>query len=124
MTIPKVEIAVDGKCPYCQVPVGRMEIHLCSGPGTDENESLRRMLSEAAREINCAGPVAHRIRILKKEHAAQLATAREEGRREVLADLLPKWQKHHEGVMCCDEKCFCWELETAFDEILPTEDTP
>jgi len=28
-------------------------------------------LAEAAREINCAGPVAHRIRILKKGHQAE-----------------------------------------------------
>lgn len=30
-------------------------------------KQLGYLLGEAAREINCAGPVAHRIRVLKKE---------------------------------------------------------
>jgi hypothetical protein len=45
---------------------------------------LRAALAEAAAEINCAGPVAHRIRVLKTEHAAALAAARAEGAREAL----------------------------------------
>ena len=32
-----------------------------------ERDEARRLLAEAAREINCAGPVAHRIRVLKRE---------------------------------------------------------
>ncbi len=32
-----------------------------------ENERLRKELSEAAMEIHCAGPIAHRIRVLRAE---------------------------------------------------------
>lgn len=34
---------------------------------------LEQALADAAQEIPCAGPVAHRIRVLKDEHAARLA---------------------------------------------------
>jgi hypothetical protein len=36
-------------------------------------QAAERQLWEASQEINCAGPIAHRVRILKKEHAEQLA---------------------------------------------------
>ena len=39
----------------------------------NEHAALKQALSEAASEIHCAGPVAHRIRILKKEHGEQVA---------------------------------------------------
>jgi hypothetical protein len=38
-----------------------------------EVRRLREELAEAARQINCAGPIAHRIRVLKQEHADRLA---------------------------------------------------
>lgn len=38
----------------------------------EEIARLRQELSDAAREINCAGPVAHRIRILRQEYQADL----------------------------------------------------
>jgi hypothetical protein len=38
-----------------------------------ERDEARQALAEAAREINCAGPVAHRIRVLRQEFAAALA---------------------------------------------------
>lgn len=41
-----------------------------------EHDALRRALGEAAREINCAGPVAHRIRILKKSYAESRLAAK------------------------------------------------
>ena len=50
----------------------------------------RQALSEAAQEINCAGPVAHRIRILKQEHATQIEEAqqaREQMNREIAESL-------------------------------------
>lgn len=47
--------------------------------GAEERQEIRQLrretarlgeeLSNAAREINCAGPVDHRIRVLKREHA-------------------------------------------------------
>lgn len=36
--------------------------------------TAREELAKAAREINCAGPVDHRIRVLKEEHQRDLAT--------------------------------------------------
>lgn len=42
-------------------------------PGlTAEIRHLRRLLAEAASEIHCAGPVAHRIRVLKREHGERV----------------------------------------------------
>jgi DNA repair exonuclease SbcCD ATPase subunit len=43
-----------------------------------ENERLKEELGKAAREIPCAGPIDHRIRILRQEDAAELQQAREE----------------------------------------------
>jgi predicted nuclease with TOPRIM domain len=43
-----------------------------------ENESLRTQLTEAAREINCAGLVAHRIRVMKQEHQMEVADLQRE----------------------------------------------
>jgi DNA-binding MltR family transcriptional regulator len=37
-----------------------------------ELAAAQRQLWEASQEINCAGPIAHRIRILKQEHEAEL----------------------------------------------------
>jgi hypothetical protein len=38
----------------------------------DQAMRVRSALAEAAREINCAGPVAHRIRVLRAEHEEQV----------------------------------------------------
>ena len=43
--------------------------------------TLQEALAEAAREIPCAGPVAHRIRVLRQEHAATVARLTEENDR-------------------------------------------
>ena len=80
---------------------------------TQEIAELRRQLaearialSEAANEINCAGPVAHRIRILKKEHAEALAEAQQELKdHEASFNLrwesdmraIRRWQEAHPG---------------------------
>ena len=37
-----------------------------------ELAGLKKALADAAMEINCAGPVAHRIRVLKEEHAKHI----------------------------------------------------
>lgn len=34
----------------------------------DSFKQAKEALAEAANEINCAGPVAHRIRVMKQEH--------------------------------------------------------
>lgn len=36
-------------------------------------QQMRQQLAEAAREIPCAGPIAHRIRVLKREHEVEIA---------------------------------------------------
>lgn len=46
--------------------------------GEADREQYQRQLHEAAREINCAGPLAHRIRILKKEHHERVVELRQQ----------------------------------------------
>lgn len=58
-----------------------------------ELAEAQQALSEAAREIHCAGPVAHRIRVFKKEtseHIAKVERERDEarGRLDKIAKLL------------------------------------
>lgn len=43
-----------------------------------EIESLRIQLWDAATEINCAGPIAHRIRMLRKQHNERIAEMKAE----------------------------------------------
>jgi DNA-binding transcriptional MerR regulator len=43
----------------------------------EENHRLKKNLSDAANEINCAGPIDHRIRILKQEFARDLNASEE-----------------------------------------------
>lgn len=57
---------------------------------TERAEKAEAAIAEAAKEINCAGPVAHRIRILKAEMSealqkaeAALAEAQQQANREV-----------------------------------------
>ncbi len=53
----------------------------------DRAEAAESALAEAARRINCAGPVAHRIDVLRQEHEAQLRAARAQALEDA-ADLL------------------------------------
>jgi multidrug efflux pump subunit AcrA (membrane-fusion protein) len=47
---------------------------VCRAEQTDrDSDAARHALADAAREINCAGPVAHRIRVLRQEHAQTVA---------------------------------------------------
>jgi hypothetical protein len=67
-------------------------------------------LSEAAREINCAGPIPHRIRVLKSEMAERVSAARregeEKGRREAFAAVLDADCDEHTLSYCpCTTKC-------------------
>lgn len=53
-------------------------VNACAGaadPQPGELARLRKAIAEAASEINCAGPVAARIRVLKQEHADSLRKA-------------------------------------------------
>lgn len=43
-----------------------------------ERDKWQQANAEAAREINCAGPVAYRIRILKQEHEQEVTALREQ----------------------------------------------
>ena len=56
---------------------------------TEERDKYAQRLAEAAQEINCAGPVAHRIRVLKREHADALASmkAERDGLRTLVQDV-------------------------------------
>lgn len=75
-----------GTCASCGEPVtqgctGKIS-HVCRfDPLTVEAEvvllrsslkAVQQALAEAANEINCAGPVAHRIRVLKQEWQAEI----------------------------------------------------
>jgi hypothetical protein len=58
-------------------------------PAEQTIAELRQQLSEAAMEINCAGPVAHRIRVLKAEWQARVERLEKE-----LRDLFIECRDH------------------------------
>lgn len=63
-----------------------------------ERDEARLALADAAMEINCAGPVAHRIRVLKETHATKLAASEAllgdcEEVIDVLTNLIPDIKK-------------------------------
>lgn len=64
--------------------VAAMTLESLTGGERDasEIERLRMELAEAAREIHCAGSVAHRIRVMKREHADEIERLRA-GLREI-----------------------------------------
>lgn len=71
-----------------QLAALRAEVEQVKG----ERDEARLALADAAMEINCAGPVAHRIRVLKETHATKLAArdARVVQLQEKLQQFLPK----------------------------------
>lgn len=55
----------------------------------EEVSRLRAALGDAAREINCAGPVASRIRVLKTDHGARVGRMEARLNRVLGVDPLP-----------------------------------
>ena len=55
-----------------------MEQHARITALEEELKKSQSELAEAAREIICAGPVSHRIRVLKREHEEELKAAQAE----------------------------------------------
>ena len=55
-------------------------------------------------------------------YLAALAAAEEKGRRDVFRSFHQAWADHRaKSIICCERNCFCWDLEMAFDDILPDE---
>jgi vacuolar-type H+-ATPase subunit I/STV1 len=67
---------------------------------------LERQLAEAAREINCAGPVAHRIRVLKQEWSEQQrkVEAQRDATLARLRDTLVTWTHTYAPEFCEESK--------------------
>ena len=59
-----------------------------------ELDALRASLAEAAREINAAGPVAQRIRLLKQTHAEELDEMRRRRDEPSLGELMGLEKRH------------------------------
>ena len=93
---------ITGKCHFQSLYGGDWKTRAhCEEPPVSKEEvlTLRSQLAEAAREINCSGTVAHRIRVMKDEFQKQLE----------LADELVKNDGH--SLSCQFSGCTCGMIE-------------
>lgn len=61
-----------GWCQECSIDGYAYELLDAYRELLKDRDDLRKALSDAATEINCAGPVAERIRVLKTHHGEQI----------------------------------------------------
>lgn len=103
----------------------RRELALDGEPYTDREKHLARIseleqqLAEAAQEINCAGTVAHRIRILKKEHSEQFSAKNAEIA-ELKAALEKALRDTEDGLHqspCDDPDCWVEQARAVLDTV-------
>jgi hypothetical protein len=97
-------LAASSLCEECQKFRERRAIIASPRIQVEERcDQLKKELAEAAREINCAGPVAHRIRVLKQEWSETIRN-----QETCLKEIQRLWEN---GRMTCRDKYVRERLE-------------